>query len=572
MPLNYDDLSARLTQVLGYLAGATSIDDLAGGLFDAVMDIVSPSHAGFFFFEPATGQLRVVRARGFSPEELKEAERTAIDRHPMRVIRSGKILHVPDTFDDPLNQTQSASNAWVIRSRLYLPVWSGDKVVGTLGLADTSPHAFSEMAIQVLHVAASLAGVIYGRLEAEEAARRKAQELHMVIDGAQIGTWEWEIDTGKVAFNARWIDMLGYDRADIEPHVSVWERLLHPDDAPEVMRVLQAHLDGLTAVYCTEHRLKTKTGAWKWVLDIGQVLQRDSSGRATRAAGIHQDIDVRKQAEQTLHEGRQLLERLVGERTASLAHTIELLQAEVEQRKRTETYLVEYQDRLTRATESLVVAEEVERRRIALQVHDGIGQELTLLRLHLRNVLRNPVAGPGFQARLGQLDESLVGIMKAARGLTMDLSPAVLYEFGLREAIDGLLERVQHQHALAVSLHWRTLVQLSEIRATVVYGTVRELIHNVIKHANARSLAVTCWRRKGAVWLRVADDGVGFTKGFSVDTPTADGRGYGLFAWRERLVGVGGLLHVRRRLRRGAVIDIELPDGAADRRVTRKDR
>lgn len=568
MSLNYDDLSARLTLVLGYLAHATSIDDLARGLFDTVMDVVSASHAGFFFIEPSTGQLRLVRARGYTPEELVEAEKTAVDRHPMRVIRSGKILHVADTFDDPLNQTQSAPNHWVIRSRLYLPVRSGDKVVGALGLADTSPNAFSDVAIQVLTVAAGLAGVIYGRLEAEEERRGKERELHLVIEGAQLGTWHWNIQTGEVAFNQRWAEMLGYDLAEIDPHVSVWEKLLHPDDMPEVMRVLQEHLDGHTQSYATEHRLKTKSGAWKWVLDVGQVLQRDALGRPVRAAGVHQDIDARKQAELTLLERRALLEQEVAERTVSLNHTVELLQDEVEQRKRTEKNLLDYQERLSRATESLVAAEEAERRRIALRIHDGMGQELTLLRLNLRSMLRSSAADTAFKARLGQIDELVVGIMKAARGLTMDLSPAVLYEFGLREAIDGLLERAQRQHGIETSLHFRTVVQLSEIHATIIHGAVRELIHNVIKHAGAKKLTVTCWRHKGTVWLRVVDDGVGFPKGFSIDTPRADGRGYGLFAWRERLVGVGGRLYVRRRARGGAVIDIELPGAVPTRPVS----
>jgi signal transduction histidine kinase len=92
-----------------------------------------------------------------------------------------------------------------------------------------------------------------------------------------------------------------------------------------------------------------------------------------------------------------------------------------------------------------------------------------------------------------------------------------------------------------------------------VYGALRELIHNTIKHAGARCLTVTCWRRHDSVWVRVADDGTGFAKGFALDGPVTWQGGYGLFAWRDRLGGVCGRLIVRKQGRRGAVVDIEVP-------------
>ena len=91
--------------------------------------------------------------------------------------------------------------------------------------------------------------------------------------------------------------MLGYETSEIESHVSSWEKLIHPDDYQETLDILQAHLDGETKYYESIHRLKTKSGEYKWVLDSGKVVEKNETGEPLRAAGIHQDIDEIKQAE-----------------------------------------------------------------------------------------------------------------------------------------------------------------------------------------------------------------------------------------------------------------------------------
>ena len=108
--------------------------------------------------------------------------------------------------------------------------------------------------------------------------------------------------TGEVRFSERWAEMLGYRVDEVEPHVAAWERLLHPDDREAVNRVLTEHLAGRTPYYSSEHRLQTKTGAWKWILDRGKVVVRDAEGHALRAAGTHTDITERRQAEMKLAE------------------------------------------------------------------------------------------------------------------------------------------------------------------------------------------------------------------------------------------------------------------------------
>ena len=119
-----------------------------------------------------------------------------------------------------------------------------------------------------------------------------------LIEASNDGFWDWNIQTGEVYFSRRWAEMLGYRQNEIEPNVNSWEKLVHPDDMAHVMSVLQNHLSGLTDHYETEHRVLTKSGEWKWILDRGRVITRGADGTPLRAAGSHIDITDRRLHEQ----------------------------------------------------------------------------------------------------------------------------------------------------------------------------------------------------------------------------------------------------------------------------------
>lgn len=133
-----------------------------------------------------------------------------------------------------------------------------------------------------------------------EAERRR---LRNIIDGTRLGTWEWEIPTGRTVFNERWAEIVGYTLAELEPvSIETWERLAHPDDLAESGRRLEAHFRGETEYYDFESRMRHKDGRWIWVLDRGRVIDRDAAGSPLRMFGTHADITERKDLEERIKE------------------------------------------------------------------------------------------------------------------------------------------------------------------------------------------------------------------------------------------------------------------------------
>jgi PAS domain S-box-containing protein len=141
------------------------------------------------------------------------------------------------------------------------------------------------------------------------------ERLSFVIDGSNDGFWDWNVPTGHVKFSRRWGSMLGYDLGELEPHVSTWERMVHPDDLGNATASVEAHLRGETALYECEHRVRHKDGRWVWILDRGKVVERDAQGNPERMAGTHTDITERKQAEEALRASEARL-RLLANVTA----------------------------------------------------------------------------------------------------------------------------------------------------------------------------------------------------------------------------------------------------------------
>lgn len=141
--------------------------------------------------------------------------------------------------------------------------------------------------------------------------QEREEQLRLVLEGAELGFWDWNIVTGEVRRNERWAKMLGYPYEEIQNTTQQWTHFIHPDDRDKAWQSISDALEGQFA-HKVEYRMICKDGSIKWILDQANVAQRDADGRPTRMCGTHMDITERKQAEINLHIAATIFESQEG--------------------------------------------------------------------------------------------------------------------------------------------------------------------------------------------------------------------------------------------------------------------
>lgn len=135
--------------------------------------------------------------------------------------------------------------------------------------------------------------------KAQEQYRQTQERFELALKGADLATWDWNMQTGKVTFNARWAEIRGYDLGEIEPRAESWVSGIHPEDVPQVWKKIEDHL-AKGALYDAEFRVRKKTGEYIWILDRGKVFERNERGEPVRMVGTELDITERKRLEEDL--------------------------------------------------------------------------------------------------------------------------------------------------------------------------------------------------------------------------------------------------------------------------------
>lgn len=139
--------------------------------------------------------------------------------------------------------------------------------------------------------------------EIEFQLEKERKRLENIIDSNNIGTWEWNVQTGETIFNERWAEIVGYTLDELKPiNIDTWLKLIHPEDVEKSTNTLNAHFRGESNQYECEVRMKHKKGNWVWVLDKGKALSFTPKGEALIMFGTHTDITERKAFEREIIE------------------------------------------------------------------------------------------------------------------------------------------------------------------------------------------------------------------------------------------------------------------------------
>ena len=357
---------------------------------------------------------------------------------------------------------------------------------------------------------------ITDRKRTESALRESEERLTLAFAGAQEGVWDWDLETNAVVYSSRWKQMLGYSDEEIEPHVSAWERLVHPDDRAAAERANESVAGG-QPTYEAEFRLRHKDGHYVHVLSRGFPVRREAGGPVVRIVGTHFDLTERQKGEA--------------------------------ERVRTEL--------LTR----LVFAQEDERRRIARDMHDHFGEHLTTLGLRIGALKATCADNTDLMREIDALDVIARGLDQDVDRLAWELRPTALDDLGLRAALTNYTQDWSARVGIPARLHTSGLDErLAPDVETTLYRIAQEALNNAAKYSRARHVEVLLERRADSVLLIVEDDGIGFDA-----DGEARGHGFGLVGMQERAALVGGSLEIESSPGKGTtvLVRIAVPDAAS---------
>lgn len=221
-------------------------------------------------------------------------------------ILQDDFLVISDTHEDPrFSDNPLVTNAPNIRFYAGAPLKaSNDQNIGTLCLIHPQPRSFTSQDKILLRDLADLVEqeLMQTHLRGQLLrAERAEQRLASFIEGTNIGTWEWNVQTGETVFNERWANIVGYTLEELAPvSIETWMNLAHPGDLEKSGQALEAHFAGNSDFYDFVCRMKHKLGHWVWVHDRGKLISRNANGEPLMMTGTHAEITKQIEAQQAL--------------------------------------------------------------------------------------------------------------------------------------------------------------------------------------------------------------------------------------------------------------------------------
>ncbi len=251
------------------------------------------------------------------------------------------------------------------------------------------------------------------------------------------------------------------------------------------------------------------------------------------------------------------LERLVQERTLELSTTNAALQLQIQEHERAQQAIVAYQKQLRKLAAELSLSEARDRRAIASDLHDHIGQSLAFIRMKISGFSGESVFC-GFEESTSEILALLDQTIQYTRTLTFQISPPVLYELGLGASLDWLAEQFTKKHHFKVeTVIPRSIGRLPEEIEVFAFRSVQEILTNAAKHAKANRVQIKLGLVADNLEITTEDNGIGFAPRRS-DASPVDG-GFGLFSIRERLMHLGGSIHIDSAPGKGARLTLNIP-------------
>ncbi len=345
----------------------------------------------------------------------------------------------------------------------------------------------------------------------------KYNQLQQALEAADIGIWDWELDSDRVMMseNMKRLLDIGGPAADFSGETFLG--IVHPVDRERIAAALRMAIER-TSSFDEEFRTEKGTQTVQWLRIRGRVVG-GADGKAERVMGSIHDKTERKMAYDAIEAARSQLEEKVEERTRELLEANERLRREIILKSDLQRQMMEISEK--------------EQRRIGQDLHDSLSQQLGGI-LFMSQVLLEKLKKVA--AREASDMKKLISHLQNALTYTRDLARGLypsLGEGGLAAALDELAVSVSELFRVKVNLCCeKGLTSFDERLIIHVYRIVQEAINNAIRHGHASQVDIRLFCRDGTVVLTVSDNGVGFP-----DKPNMKGIGLNIMQYRASSIG-----------------------------------
>ena len=343
------------------------------------------------------------------------------------------------------------------------------------------------------------------RKRSERALSRNEQRLTLALEAASAGTWDWHVPTGEISWSPEMRRIFGAAHP-LPASFDAFLNHVHPLDRERVARIVSdAMRDGSS--YETEFRVLGSDNAERWVMAKGRGMR---NGVPLRMLGVFVDFTERHRVEDEL---RDLSGRLID-------------------------------------------AHEQERRRLARELHDDVGQRLALLAMDF-DALRRRLGGAadGLRDDLTRMSSEITAISSQLHAFSHDLHPARLEQIGLKASIRTICQEIATARGMTIDFSTGEVPDGLPLQIAVcLYRIAQEALHNVVKHSRSPRASVILSATPAAVTLRVLDEGIGFDPDDGSQKQTL-----GLVSMRERARLMRGDFVVTSGTGKGTSIDVRVP-------------
>lgn len=430
-----------------------------------------------------------------------------------QVIESGAHLllrQTPLEFEDeavPFGDVDRPS-----ASIMTVPIRYRQSVVGLLSIHSYEVQAYDDASLRDLQMLADFCGEALNRIRAEQSLYESEERFRQIADNIDDVIWVADLKSHNLLYiNPAFETIFGLAPDPLYHSLTSYKGTVHPEDRERVLRLMQERGNGGFASF--EYRIIRPDGSVRWIRTRSFPI-RDTDGKAYRLAGVAEDIT---------------------------------------ERKRAETDLRDYSRRL-------IEAQENERKHIARELHDEVGQVLTAVRINLQSLAQTHTTSESL-SQIGDGVRVIDEALKRVRDLSFELRPSLLDDLGLAAATRWYVYRYAQRAGIKADVEIEfesTHTRLGREVETACFRILQEALTNIARHAHAKHVFVLLTIVEGKLFLSIKDDGVGIeSSGFQSNG--SHRATLGLRGMKERALAVSGNLEIVSAFLRGTEVRATFP-------------